>query len=250
MKYIKLFAIVSAFAVLTLFTGCKKTSTSFSSVESVPTILSQEAALDEPSESEAEITSQTQDVSSEEQTSSQQTQTAETSVSQPVQPTPQPVQPEPQPEPTPIEKMSGTWSCTFLPGTLPEGTQRCTDYVYVFDITINADDSVVVSEKEYIPSDTATYGPEAYFDGKRYILLNDSTEIGGAFKGQFSTTVGKENVAEISIRDYEPFTERIFVNEVNFLTLVDDTHLQWTAGDAGADGSYFPWNTSTVFTKK
>lgn len=172
---------------------------------------------------------------------------------------PQPDEPQadPQPEPqakvqTPAEKMAGTYSCTYLPGTLPVGGRFGRNNVYVFDITIGSDENVIISEKEYYPSDTADYGAEAYFDGKRYILINDSANMceQSAFKGHFATEAGKENVAEINIRDYEPFTGQFFVNETHFLTLTDASHLQWTSCESESGGLYFPFNTSTVFTKK
>ena len=151
------------------------------------------------------------------------------------------------------EKMNGTWRCVYPAGTFSLEDFRIPDRVYVFDITISSGVDVVISEKEYYRTDTETWGEEAYFNGERYILANDSAKLTGAFAGQIFTTIGRENEAEISIRDYEPFTYRYFVNETHFLTLIDDTHMQWTRSETGTqyfEDGYFPWNTSTVFTKQ
>lgn len=259
MKNIKFFAAVLTVAVLIMLSGCKKTLSDFllSSGGNPRAENSSSTAKTDSFKSERKNgenvsdNSDTYEDSSKIETNGEITQNGEDYVEEErhIEPDEYPPESVPEPQKSYREKMIGTWSCIYPPGSLASGT-RSAENLYIFNITVNADDNVLITELEYCPASADSTGEEAYYNGKRFVLLNDSSKMNGAFKGRFSAVAGKENIAEIVINDTSPFGDGAAVGETHRLTLVDDNHFQWTSGSAGEGGMYFPFTATTYFVKK
>ena len=150
------------------------------------------------------------------------------------------------------QKMVGTWRFTIPENTLPDEGFIYPGYRLVYDLMISTDNEIILSEKQFKQSDTETVGEVEYFDGKRYTLMYNSLElIQGSFSGEIS--ISSENEAVFELYGYETQTGRFYIEETHWFTLIDDTHLQWSKSEIHSewlDEKYFPWDSSTVFTKK
>ncbi len=162
--------------------------------------------------------------------------------------------PTPAPTVTPLQKMIGTWRMVIPENTLSMDCLANMGYRIVYDLTIAEDYEVYLSEKHFLCSETETVGTVEYFDGKRYTLMYDSLrESQGSFAGDISISPENENTAIISLRGQEITTYRYYIEEIHYLTLIDDTHLKWNKAELHSERfneQYFPWDAATVFTKK
>lgn len=257
--------------------ACKKTVGSSSDIESDlltstnQSISETENSKDEPKASEEESSetngesekSQTNTVTNNSSSSSSLQSTEENSVPQtPTESDETPIQNEDSSNDTPVkndtvsarQKMTGSWTFMIPENTITSDEWRDPGFRFVYDLTILDSGEIWLSEKEYIRSDTLTIGEIKYFDGQRYTLANDSaTQGGGSYSGQFVTTAADGNVAIIKIDDYETQRGLYLIEETHYLTLIDDTHLQWNKCEVYSEfikEKFFPWDTSTVFAKK
>lgn len=152
------------------------------------------------------------------------------------------------------QKMTGTWRFTIPENTLPSDGFIYEGYRLVYDLTISEGSDIFLSEKQFLRSDTETVGAVEYFDGKRYTLMYDSLVlIQGSFSGEISILPENEKTAILDLSGYETRTGRFYIEEEHYLTLIDDSHLRWTKAELHSewfDEQYFPWDSSTVFTRK
>ena len=160
----------------------------------------------------------------------------------------------PAPTVTPLQKMLGTWRFVIPENTLSMDCIANMGYRIVYDLTIAEDNEVYLSEKHFLCSETETVGTVEYFDGKRYTLMYDSLAvIQGSFSGEISISSENKNVAIIKLGGREIATGRYAIDEIHYLTLIDDTHLKWNKAEVYTEilsEQYFPWNAETVFIKK
>ena len=270
----RILSITLILSMVLWLSACKNTGGSSSDIESDlltstnQSISETENSKDEPEVSEEE-NSKTDSESEKSQTntvtdnSSTLQSTAESSVTQtPTESDETIVQNKDSSKDTPVkdetvsarQKMTGNWTFMIPENTITSDEWRDPGFRFVYDLTILDSGEIWLSEKEYIRSDTLTIGEIKYFDGQRYTLANDSaTQGGGSYSGQFVTTAADGNVAIIKIDDYETQRGLYLIEETHYLTLIDDTHLQWNKCEVYSEfikEKFFPWDTSTVFAKK
>lgn len=157
-----------------------------------------------------------------------------------------------------LKKMLGTWSLVIPENTVFDGWHY-SNFLFEYEIQIfeDLDDEkyyVKVDEKEYIRSDTTTFGEVKYFDNQRYTLANSSIDLWNDFDGTLFSGQD-DSVVVFEIEGYELERGRMYIEETHYFTLIDDTHIQWNSCEIytkniGELGQYFPWNTSTIFSKQ
>lgn len=264
----RILSIALILSMVLWLSACKKTGGSSSDIESdLLTSINQsisetENSKDEPKASEEE-NSETDSESEKSPTntvtentlpsSSPQSSGESTEPKPPAESNKTPVQSEaPKNEPTTRQKLIGTWRFTIPENTLSEQGLIYPGYRLVYDLMISTNDLIILAEKQFKQSDTETVGEVEYFDGKRYTLMYNSLAlIQGSFTGEIS--IASENEAVFELYGYETQTGRFYIEETHSFTLIDDTHLQWSNSEIYSewlDEQYFPWNASTVFTKK
>lgn len=263
-------SIILVVMLLLCFSGCKSKddvssdassisskTESVSSSEESSTVESEDATVSEDSSSSSKVsststvTSQTSSVSTVSKTTV--TSDGASSSEVPSQSSEVPSQnPTIVPTVTPLQKMIGTWRLVIPENTLSMDCLANMGYRIVYDLTISEDYEVYLSEKHFLCSETETVGTVEYFDGKRYTLMYDSLrESQGSFAGDISISPENENTAIISLRGQEITTYRYYIEEIHYLTLIDDTHLKWNKAELHSERfneQYFPWDAATVFT--